>query len=112
MPRESNLEREREGHDDIRDHNVLQVYDEVRLGGDAEKHPHRHGVEQKPQQEEKRVEDGKHHRLQNIVTGTSGVGVAVIGGEHGWGSGISLHECFLKKYKQSEVKITQKTNKR
>lgn len=80
----------------------------MRLGGDAEKHPHRHGVEQKPQQKEKGVEDGKHHRLQNVITGTSAVGVAVIGGEHCWGSGISLHECFLKNISDVKSKLLKR----
>lgn len=90
-----NLERECEGHDDVRNHNILQVNNEVRFGGDAEKHPYSHAVEHKPHQEEKGVEDGKNHRLQSVVAGTSAVGVAVIASEQG-GSHISLHECRLE----------------
>lgn len=90
-----NLEREREGHDDVCHHDVLQVYDEVRLRGNAEKHPGGDAVERQPQQKEKGVENREDHRLQDVVTGTSAVAVAVIAGEQE-GSCISLHEGCLK----------------
>lgn len=41
----ANLKRECEGHDDICNDNILQVYDEVRPRGDAKKHPRRHAVQ-------------------------------------------------------------------
>lgn len=73
-----NLEREGEGHDDICNHNILQVYNKVRLGGDAKKHPCSHSVEGQAQQKEKGVEYREDHCLQHVVSGAGAVGVAVI----------------------------------
>ena len=95
-----NLEREREGHDDICNHYILQVNDEVRLWGYSEKHPHSHAVQRQPQQEEEGVEDRENHRLQDVVTGTSAVGVVVMAGNQ-QGSHVSLHECHLEKTRES-----------
>lgn len=108
-----NLERECESHDDIRNHNILQVDNEVRLRGDAKKHPHSYGIKWQPHQKEKGVENWKNHRLQNIVTGTSAVGVAMIAGEQGE-SCISLHEGLKytrESSSQYSVKFAQQTNK-
>lgn len=109
-----NLERECEGHDDIGNHNILEVYNKVRLGGDAKKHPHSHTIKGEPQQEEKGVENRKNHCLQHVVTGAGAVSGAMIASEQGEGC-ISLHERCLKITRESScqyvLKITQKTNK-
>lgn len=110
VPGEPNLEREREGHDDIGNHSILQVYNKVRLGGDAKKHPCSHTVEGQPQQEEKGVENRENHRLQHVVTGASAVSVAVIAREHEE-SCISLHECCLEHAREICSQNHSKTNK-
>lgn len=78
--KKTNLEGKGEGHDDVCHHDVLQVNDEVRFGGYAQKHPGGHAVEDQSQQEEHGVEDGKDHGLHHVVTGAGAVRVAVVGG--------------------------------
>lgn len=94
VPGKSNLEREGQRHEHISNNNILQVYDEVGSGGDAEEDPRSHSVDGQAEQEEDGVENRKDHRLQQVVAGAV-AGVAVIGGEPGE-SGVSLHGCCLK----------------
>lgn len=90
-----NLEREREGHDDVCNHNILQIYNKVGLRGDAKKHPCSHTIEAQPKQEENRVENREDHSLQHVVAGAGAVGLAVIA-SYQRKSCISLHEGRLK----------------
>lgn len=45
VPGKSNLEREGQRHDDISNNDILQVYDEVGFGGDAEEDPRSHNID-------------------------------------------------------------------
>lgn len=63
VPGNSNLEREGQCHDDVSNNNILQVYNEVGLGGDAEEDPRSHSVDGQADQKENRVENRKDHRL-------------------------------------------------
>lgn len=75
--RTTNLKRERESHDDICHHYVLQVNNKVGPRRDAEEHPHRHTIEGKPHQQKTGVQNGENHRLQNVVPGAGAVSVAL-----------------------------------
>lgn len=61
------LEREREGHDDIGDHDVLKVDDEMWARGDAQEHPNRQAIEGQPGKEQDGVENRVNDRLDDIV---------------------------------------------
>lgn len=78
VPGKSNLEREGQRHDDISNNNILQVYDKVGSGGDAEEDPRSHSIYREAKQEEDGVENRKDHHLQQVVAGAV-AGVAVIG---------------------------------
>lgn len=67
----------------------------MRFGGNAQKHPCSHTVEDQSKQEEQGVENGKDHSLQHVVAGAGAVGVGVIAGEERERQ-ISFHRCSLK----------------
>lgn len=67
----------------------------MRFGGNAQKHPCSHAVEDQSEQEEHGVENRKDHSLQHVVAGAGAIGVAVIAGEERERQ-ISFHRRRLK----------------
>lgn len=79
------LERERQRHQQVRHHDVLQVEDEAGLVPDVEEDPHGQAIEQEAGQEDDEVQHGQDDGGELVVSrvpGGAGVGrAAVVGAE-------------------------------